>query len=82
MVINWCGFNIVYMCPILKVIEEGAQKYRVLSLAEDRGMSQTFPPTTLRFVGSDVNSVCSSAPVPEGAIWEGEGEREEGQGGE
>ncbi len=33
-------------------------------------MSQTFPPPTLRFVGSDVNTVCSSAPVPEGAIWE------------
>lgn len=41
-----------------------------LSLAEDRGMSQTFPPPTLRFVGSDVNTVCSSAPVPVGAIWE------------
>lgn len=58
------------MCSILKAIEEGAC---IPSLAEDRGMSQTFPPTTLRFVGSDVNSVCSSAPVPEAAIWEGEG---------
>ncbi len=29
-----------------------------------------FPPPTLRFVGSDVNTVCSSAPIPEEAIWE------------
>lgn len=25
-------------------------------------MSQTFPPPTLRFVGSDVNTVCASPP--------------------
>lgn len=28
-------------------------------------MSQTFPPPSLRIVGSDVNTACSSAPVPE-----------------
>lgn len=33
-------------------------------------MSQTFPPPTLRFVGSDVNTACSSAPIPERAICE------------
>ena len=42
----------------------------VLSLAGARGMSQTFPPPILCFVGSDVNTVCSSAPIAEGAIWE------------
>lgn len=26
-------------------------------------MSQTFPPPILRFVGSDVNTVCASPPI-------------------
>lgn len=37
-------------------------------------MSQTFlppppPPPTLGFVESDVNTVCSSAPILAGTIW-------------
>lgn len=51
-------------------MEEGAQKCYVPSLAGDLGMSHTFPPPTLCFVGSDVNTVCSSASIPEEAIWE------------
>lgn len=31
-----------------------------------------FPSSHPPFVGSDVNTVCSSAPVPHGAIWDRE----------
>lgn len=65
----------VYMFLIAKkkAAEEGAPKCCFLSLAGDGGMSQTFPRPTPRFVGSDVNTVCSSAPIPGGAIWESGG---------
>lgn len=43
-------------------------------------MSQTFLPPTLRFVGCDVSTACSSAPVPGAAIWGRAGEGPVGGG--
>lgn len=62
-------FNVVYMNLIEKKGRGRGSEVLLSRFGRRRRDESDFPSSNPRFVGSDVNTACSSVPVPQGAIW-------------